>query len=61
MASKKAKRYGQGGMGHKQVRQDGRPNGKAPKQYPKGFSYYLGRLVTTVQHKGSSFSGGREA
>jgi hypothetical protein len=46
MASAKSRRYGQGGMKHKGTRQEGRPNGKSFKQYPKKFSEALRRLVT---------------
>lgn len=49
MASKKAKRYGQGGSGHKKVTQAGRPNGKAFKQRPKAFDLTLKTLHTTTQ------------
>lgn len=57
MASAKSRRYGQGGMKHKGTRQEGRPNGKSFKQYPKGFSYTLRRLVTSETFKGESFNG----
>lgn len=52
MASKKAKRYGQGGMGHKKAVNPGRPNGKAWKKFPKGFSLKRRALITTVLGKG---------
>ena len=55
MASAKSRRYGQGGMKHKKVTQAGRPNGKAFKQHPKGFSLQAGRLVTNDVLKGTSF------
>lgn len=45
MASKKAKRYGQGGSGHKQIRSN-RPGGKAYKLFAKAFSASKRRLVT---------------
>lgn len=52
MASAKHHRYGMGGSKHKKVTQAGRPNGKAFKQHPKGFSYTLRRLVTSLNFKG---------
>lgn len=40
---------------HKNIRQDGRPNGKAWKKRPKGFDLESGKLVTTGQFsKGKS-------
>lgn len=53
MASAKSRRYGSGGMKHKKVTQQGRPNGKALKQHPKAFSLTRRRLVST----GSVFKG----
>ncbi len=56
MASAKFRRYGQGGYNHKQIRQDGRPNGKAFKSRPKGFDRVKGRLVPVLyDSKGRSF------
>lgn len=56
MASAKSRRYGQGGHNHKQIRQDGRPNGKAFKSHPKGFDRMKGRLVPVLSgDKGKSF------
>lgn len=46
MSSRKSKRYGQGGSNHKGIKQAGRPNGKAYKQHPQGFSPEKRRLVT---------------
>lgn len=46
MASAKARRYGQGGSGHKKTVNADRSNGKAFKKHPKGFSETLRRLVT---------------
>ncbi|HEY6021291.1 MAG TPA: hypothetical protein VIY48_15720 [Candidatus Paceibacterota bacterium] len=57
MASAKSRRYGQGGSKHKHTPNVDRPNGKAWKQHPKGFSYTLGRLVATKTFKGASFNG----
>lgn len=57
MASAKSRRYGQGGSKHKHTPNADRPNGKAWKQHPKGFSYNLQRLVTSRALKGVSFSG----
>lgn len=50
MASAKSRRYGQGGMKHKKVTQQGRPNGKALKQYPKAFDTGSRRLVSVGQN-----------
>lgn len=55
MASRKSKRYGQGGMKHKRTPNLERPNGKAWKQHPKGFDLTFRRLVTTAL-KGKSFT-----
>lgn len=56
MASAKSRRYGQGGSKHKHTPNVSRPNGKAWKQYPKGFLLTWGRLVTTSEaHKGTSW------
>lgn len=49
MASAKSRRYGQGGMKHKGTRQEGRPNGKSFKQYPKGFSETTHSLKTVTR------------
>lgn len=57
MASAKSRRYGQGGSRHKNTPNQDRPNGKAFKQHPKGFSYTLRRLVTTRDFKGVSSNG----
>lgn len=46
MASAKSRRYGQGGSKHKHTPNQDRPNGKAWKKHPKGFSETLRRLVT---------------
>lgn len=46
MASRKSKRYGQGGMKHKHTPNLARPNGKAFKQHPKIFSAGKRRLVS---------------
>lgn len=48
MASAKSRRYGQGGSNHKHNLNPNRPNGKAFKKHPKGFSYTLRRLVTNL-------------
>lgn len=40
---------------HKKVREDGRRNGKAFKQYPKAFDRERGRLVTDHALKGTAF------
>lgn len=57
MASRKAKRYGQGGSSHKHVVNPDRPNGKAWKKRPKGFDLTLKRLHTTAQAlKGKSLT-----
>jgi hypothetical protein len=55
MASRKHKRYGMGGFKHKQTPNAERPNGKAWKKFPKGFSLTAGRLVSTQVLKGTSF------
>ena len=53
MASRKSKRYGQGGMKHKRTPNLLRANGKAFKQHPKGWSSALRRLVpATLSTKG---------
>lgn len=40
---------------HKNIRQDGRPNGKKWKQHPKAFDYGHRRLITVDQKdKGES-------
>lgn len=55
MASRKHKRYGSGGSNHKQIREPGRPNGKAWKKRPKAFDLTLKRLHSTTQAlKGAS-------
>lgn len=46
MASAKSRRYGQGGSKHKHTPNVDRPNGKAWKKHPKGFSETFRRLVT---------------
>lgn len=55
MTSRKARRYGQGGSKHKHTSNLDRPNGKAWKKYPKGFSLARRALVTTVQAFGTTF------
>jgi hypothetical protein len=45
MASRKSKRYGQGGSKHKHTPNLARPNGKAWKKFPKMFSAAKRRLV----------------
>lgn len=45
MASRKSKRYGQGGMKHTRTPNPARPNGKASKKYPKVFSAEKRRLI----------------
>lgn len=47
MASRKSKRYGQGGMKHKRTPNLLRDNGKAFKQHPEAFNLTLRRLVST--------------
>ena len=46
MASRKSKRYGQGGSKHKHTPNHHRENAKAWKKYPKVFSAEKRRLVT---------------
>lgn len=46
MASRKAKRYGQGGSGHKHTPNLARANGKASKKFPKVFSVEKRRLIS---------------
>lgn len=48
MTSAKARRYGQGGSNHKKNPNVDRPNGKAWKKHPKGFSTIARRLVTVL-------------
>lgn len=55
MASAKSRRYGQGGSKHKHTPNVSRPNGKAWKKHPKGFSYQVRRLVTVLYGKGESY------
>lgn len=56
MASRKSKRYGQGGSKHKHTPNPLRSNGKAFKQHPKAFDLGTRRLVTTNQaNKGTTF------
>lgn len=45
MASRKSKRYGQGGSKHKHTPNQERSNGKASKKHPKVFSAEKRRLV----------------
>lgn len=45
MASRKAKRYGQGGSNHKHTPNLNRSNGKANKKHPKVFSAEKRRLI----------------
>lgn len=45
MASRKSKRYGQGGSKHKHTPNPLRANGKASKKHPKIFSAEKRRLV----------------
>lgn len=47
MASRKSKRYGQGGSKHKHTPNLERDNGKAWKKHPKAFNLTLRRLVST--------------
>jgi hypothetical protein len=55
MASRKSKRYGQGGSKHKHTPNPERPNGKAWKRHPKAFDLTLGRLHSAAQAlKGTS-------
>jgi len=54
MASRKHKRYGQGGFKHKHTPNLARPNGKAWKKLPKGFDLYRGRLITVRQDLGGT-------
>ena len=56
MTSAKARRYGQGGSNHKKNPNLSRSNGKAWKQYPKGFALTLRRLISTDALKGTSFN-----
>lgn len=49
MASRKSKRYGQGGSSHKHNPNLDRSNGKAWKKHPKAFDLTLKRLHSTVQ------------
>lgn len=49
MASRKSKRYGQGGSKHKHTPNQERSNGKAWKKRPKAFDLTLQRLHSTVQ------------
>lgn len=44
MTSRKARRYGQGGFKHKKTPNTDRPDGKAWKKSPKGFSVFVRRL-----------------
>lgn len=48
MASRKQKRYGAGGFKHKRTPNVDRPNGKAWKKHPKGFTRRTRRLVTNL-------------
>lgn len=55
MASKKFRRYGQGGSKHKHTPNTERPNGKSWKQHPKAFDYSRRGLSTVGQdQKGES-------
>lgn len=53
MASAKSRRYGQGGMKHIRKLNLDRPNGKAWKKLPKGFTVF-GRRLVTVPRKGEA-------
>lgn len=49
MASRKSKRYGQGGSKHKHTPNQERSNGKAWKGHPKGFSETTRSLKTVTR------------